>query len=154
LDKTSSFLHHSHSKTITGTTSISSGSSTNVTLASAQNGVGYDLYKNGTKVNGTSQTGVGNDLTWLVSEAGTYSVKTNSTGGYCDGVAMSGSAEITVNALPTPTFTSALQHHSYNECTYSTQSSKQLYWNISGVLDTDYILFSGTSSDNHNTAMG
>lgn len=139
------------SKTVSGTTSICSGSSANVTLTSAQAGVGYDLYKNGTKVNGTSQTGDGNDLTWSVSEAGTYTVKTNSTGGYCDGVAMSGSAVITVNALPTPTFTSAPSTSArYTNVTYSTQSGQSNYiWNISGDLDTDYSIVSGgTSSDN------
>jgi hypothetical protein len=91
------------SKTVSGNATICSGSSTNVTLTAAQNNVSYDLYKDGSKVASTSQTGNGTDnLTWSVSTAGTYTVKSNSsTGGFCDAVLMSGSAVITVTQPPT-----------------------------------------------------
>lgn len=100
------------SKTVSGSATICSGSSTNVTLTSSQSGVGYDLYKDGSKVASTSQTGNGSDLTWSVNAAGTYTVKTNNTGGYCDGTAMSGSAVITVNA------TTAISSQSTAAATY------------------------------------
>lgn len=85
-------------KTVSGTAAICSGSSTNVILTAAQNTVSYDLYKDGSKVASTSQTGNGTDnLTWSVNTAGTYTVKTNTTGGFCDAVLMNGSAVITMN---------------------------------------------------------
>jgi len=139
------------SKTVSGTASICSGNSTNITLASSQSGVGYDLYKDGSIVASSSKTGDGNDLTWSVSTAGTYTIKTNSTGGYCDGTAMSGSAVVTVNALPTPTFTSAPTTSArYTNVSYTTQASQSSYvWTISGVQNTDYSIVSGgTSNDN------
>lgn len=82
------------SKTVSGTAAICSGSSTNVTLAASQSGVTYDLFKDGTS-QASTQAGTGSDLTWSVSAAGTYTVKSTTAGGYC-ATAMSGSAVITI----------------------------------------------------------
>ncbi len=82
-------------KTVTGTAAICPGSSTNITLASSQSGVTYDLYKNGVAQNDT-KIGDGNDLIWSVSAIGTYTVKTTAAGGYSVTL-MSGNAVITVN---------------------------------------------------------
>lgn len=86
---------------VTGTTTICSGNNTNVTLASSQSGVTYQLFA-GASPSGSLVAGTGSDLNWSVSPTSTttYTVRTTSADGYCE-TTMSGSAVITVNQAPT-----------------------------------------------------
>jgi hypothetical protein len=100
------------SKTLSGTTSICSGDNTNVTLASSQSGVTYQLYA-GETASGDLVEGDGNDIVWSVSPAATttYTVKSTTAGGYCE-AAMDGSAVITVKSAP------AITGSSLSDATY------------------------------------
>ena len=67
--------------------------------------------------------------------------------------ALSGSATVTVNTLPTPTFTTLAQAQTCADehITYTTQSGFSNYvWTVSGTLNTDYIIRGqGTVADNY-----
>jgi len=88
-------------RTVSGTTTICSGSSTNITLGSSQSGVTYQLFA-GASPSGNPVPGSGSDLVWAVSPASTttYTVRTTTAGGFCE-TTMSGSAVVTVNQPPT-----------------------------------------------------
>lgn len=83
------------SYSISGTATICSGLTTDITLSGSQSGVTYQLLKNGIAEGGTT-AGIGSALTWTVSSAGTYTVTTTNAGGYCTTV-MSNNAVVTVN---------------------------------------------------------
>jgi hypothetical protein len=89
-------------QTVSGTTAICPGSSANITMT-GQSGVTYDLYVGGV-AQGVQQTGTGGTLTWTVSPTTTktYTVSSIAAGGYC-ATAMSASAVVTVNPVPTIT---------------------------------------------------
>lgn len=80
--------------TLSGTTSICSGDDATLTLSGSDYGVTYKLYKGGVDQS-DDQTGDGNELTWTVSAAGTYTVKSVADVTYAEAT-MSGSAVITV----------------------------------------------------------
>lgn len=85
-------------QTVSGTATICTGSSTNVTVASSQSGYTYVLYKDGSATT-TTQTG-GSALNFSVSESGAYTVHAYYTSGadaYCK-ADMSGTATVTVDA--------------------------------------------------------
>ncbi len=94
------------SKIVTGDQNIFAYQSSDVTLASAQCGVSYELYANGTLVSGSAQTGTGADLTWTVAPSATttYTVKSTTANGYCE-AAMSDDAVKTVIACTDETRT-------------------------------------------------
>lgn len=81
--------------TVSGTTSICSGSNTNITLSGSETGASYQLKKGGV-AEGDAKAGTGSSLTWSVSAAGTYTVSAVQTA-KCTARDMSGSAVITVN---------------------------------------------------------
>ena len=86
-------------QTVSGTATICSGSSTNVTVASSQSGYTYVLYKDGSAT-ATTQPGSGSALNFSVSESGAYTVHAYYTSGsdaYCK-ADMTGSATVTVDA--------------------------------------------------------
>ena len=86
-------------QTVSGTATICTGSSTNVTVASSQSGYTYKLYKGGSAT-ATTKTGTGSALNFPVSEAGTYTVHAYYTSGsdaYCS-ADMSGTATVSVDA--------------------------------------------------------
>ena len=98
--------------------------------------------------------------TWSISSGGSYaSIDSNgivtglNPGSATVAYTLSGntvSATITVNALPTPTFTNQQIYIWIGEqVRYTTESGKSGYvWTFSGTLDTDYTIISGgTSSD-------
>ncbi|MFC6264132.1 T9SS sorting signal type C domain-containing protein [Flavobacterium panici] len=65
-----------------------------------------------------------------------------------------GSAAITINPIPTPTFTTqpAASVCVNTDVTYTTQTGQSNYvWNVPGVLNTDYIITSGDLSASSNT---
>ena len=69
-------------QTVSGTATICSGSSTNVTVSSSQSNYTYKLYKDGSAT-ATTQTGsTGSALNFPVSDAGTYTVHAYYTSGY------------------------------------------------------------------------
>ena len=85
-------------QTVSGTATICTGSSTNVTVASSQSGYTYVLYKDGSATT-TTQTG-GSALNFSVSDAGAYTVHAYYTSGsdaYCS-ADMSGTATVSVDA--------------------------------------------------------
>ncbi|MDR6762802.1 hypothetical protein J2Y38_003020 [Flavobacterium sp. 2755] len=64
------------------------------------------------------------------------------------------SATITINPIPTPTFTTqpAASVCVNTDVTYTTQTGQSNYvWNVPGVLNTDYIITSGDLSASSNT---
>ena len=82
-----------------GSGNIVSGNSTSITLSGSETGVNYQLYKDGTAV-GSTTAGTGNSISWSVSDAGTYTVKSTNDG---SGTTMNGSAVVTVSqASATP----------------------------------------------------
>ena len=89
------------------------------------------------------------------SSAGTiyYRVVVSNGGSGC-GTATSASALVTVNALPTVTFTAqpgASACVGY-DVTYTTESGKSSYvWSVPGVLNTNYTITSGGISGTNNT---
>ncbi len=92
--------------TVIGTTAVcSSNTAATVTLSNSQNGVMYQLYE-GASTSGSTVSGTGSALTFNVtpSSTTTYSVQTVNAGGYCPAT-MTGSAIVTVNAIPTITTT-------------------------------------------------
>lgn len=86
-------------QTVSGTTTICTGSSTNVTVASSQSNYTYKLYKDGSATS-TTQAGTNSELNFSVSEAGAYTVHAYYTSGadaYCT-ADMSGTATVSVDA--------------------------------------------------------
>ena len=82
-----------------GSGNIVSGNSTSITLSGSETGINYQLYKDGTAV-GSTTAGTGSSLSWSVSDAGTYTVKSTNDG---SGTTMNGSAVVTVSqASATP----------------------------------------------------
>jgi len=83
--------------TVSGTTTICSGTSTSITLSSSANGVNYQLY-NGAATVGSAVPGTGSTIIFLnISAAGTYTII--GTAGSCT-TNMTGNAVITVNPTP------------------------------------------------------
>lgn len=83
---------------VSGTATICSGSSTDITLANSQTGYTYELYKDGESTGSTVTGTTGSSKTFSVNAAGTYTVKayhTSST--YCNND-MTGSATVSVDA--------------------------------------------------------
>ena len=91
--------------TVSGTTSICSGSNTNITLNGSETGASYQLKKGGV-AEGDAKAGTGSSLTWSVSAAGTYTVSAVQTAKYT-ARDMSGSAVITVNTPVTISWNNA-----------------------------------------------
>lgn len=79
--------------TVSGSAAICQGSTTEISFSGSQSDATYQLYKNGTAF-GTTTQGTGSALIWIVSEAGTYIVKTTTANNYCE-TAMDGSAIVT-----------------------------------------------------------
>ena len=95
-------------QTVSGTATICTGSSTNVTVASSQSGYTYKLYKGGS-------------LNFPVSEAGTYTVHAYYTSGsdaYCK-ADMTGSATVTVDAT---SVAGTISGHSSSQCLGNTRT--------------------------------
>ncbi len=122
----------------TGTISLS-GSDLNTT---------YNLRLSGTTV--SSQVGTGSALNFTVTQSGTYSIiAANSS---CQNGM--GSAVVTVNPRPTPSFTTAptgtpCQNTSV---TYTTQAGQSSYvWTVPGTANTDYTITAGGISSTDNT---
>ena len=84
--------------------SSASVSGVNLTLSGSDNGVSYQLYKNGTAEGGV-RIGDGNTIVWTNVTDGTYTVRASNTGG-CD-IQMNYSPVIT--AAPAPTATISAQ---------------------------------------------
>lgn len=78
---------------VSGTAAICSGSNTDITLANSQTGASYQLKKNGV-AQGDPEPGTDSELTWSVSEVGTYTVSAVETAKYT-AREMTGSAVIT-----------------------------------------------------------
>lgn len=83
---------------VSGTATICSGNSTNITIANSQTGYTYELYKGGSTT-GTTLTGTtGSSKNFSVSAAGTYTVKAyHTSSNYCNND-MTGNATVTVDA--------------------------------------------------------
>ena len=78
--------------TVSGNASICSGDDTNITLSDSEDGVTYKLYKGGVDQS-DDKVGDGDELTWTVSAAGTYTIKAAESSTYWER-AMSGSATV------------------------------------------------------------
>ena len=78
--------------TVSGNASICSGDDTDITLSDSEDGVTYKLYK-GEVDQSDDKVGDGNELTWTVSAAGTYTVKAEESSTYWER-AMSESATV------------------------------------------------------------
>ena len=135
---------------------VSEGSADNkVKLSNSQTNYTYTLYKDGTTVSNSSQTGsTGTALEWTVSSAGTYTVKAKYTGSDCAETAMNGSYTYT----PCPTLTTGTVSGATTICSgegatvslsgnttgstiqwqKSTTSSTSGFANINGATSTSY----------------
>jgi len=81
----------------------SGGAGSTITLSGSETGVDYQL-NNGTGLVGSPRAGTGSSINFLVKTAATYTIiATNATTG-CTST-MSGSATVTINPLPTATYT-------------------------------------------------
>jgi hypothetical protein len=86
--------------TLSGDATICTESSADIVLNNSEAGVSYQLYNGTTAVDDANKAGTGSALTWSVSEAGVYTVKTVADESYCE-TEMIGSATITVVSPPT-----------------------------------------------------
>jgi RHS repeat-associated protein len=85
--------------TVSGGGTFCSGSSANVSLSGSQSGVNYQLKINGIN-SGSAIAGTGSVLTWASqTTAGSYTVQAINASSACT-TTMSGSATVTVNAMP------------------------------------------------------
>ena len=85
--------------TVTGPSSICSGSTGTISLSGSQTGVKYQL-QNGGVNQGSSIAGTGSALSFSVTTAGTYTVLATNTTTTCS-QGMSGSISLSINPLPT-----------------------------------------------------
>lgn len=120
----------------------------------------------------TGQTGTVQKWQYSVNPFSTWNDITNTTNTYTSGsltettqfravvqngvctAANSAAATVTVNPLPSPTFTAqpAASVCVSTDVTYTTQSGQSDYiWNVPGVLNTDYIITSGGISTASNS---
>ncbi len=128
-DATFTFVAKPTAYAVSGTATICTGNSTNVTLANSQTGYTYKLYKGGSATSTTKTGTTGSALNFSVSEAGTYTVKGYVTGNESCTTDMTGSAVITVNqnmALTSISLSSA------SECIGGTSNITPNGWNLGG----------------------
>ncbi|MCW5920772.1 MAG: Ig-like domain-containing protein [Saprospiraceae bacterium] len=121
------------------------GAGVPVGLSGSETGVDYQLQIGGVDT-GTPVAGDGNAISFgNQTAAGTYTVVATNTTTLCTAT-MTGNAVVTVNPLPTPTFTA---EPGANTClntdvTYTTQSGQSNYvWNVPGTAGVDYNITSG-----------
>jgi len=145
-----------------GTQSFCIGATpTNLTVAASGSGLSYQWFSNTTASNtGGTNLGSGsgaqtNTYTPQNSTANTRYYYCVVTGG-CSSTAVTSnvSGAITVNPLPTPTFTAqpGATACATNDVTYTTQSGQSNYiWTVPGVLNTDYSITSGGIGTGSNT---
>ncbi len=134
------------SYSVNGTTTITSGNSTNITLSGSEYGVTYQLYKNDV-ADGSTVPGTGSGLSWTVSptSTSTYTVKTTTAGGYCE-TTMNGSAVITVTSnVPVIELTSAAGTDSQTP-TVNTAITNITYSIANGTATTASVSWTGTAS--------
>lgn len=130
---------------VSGTASICTGNSTDVTLANSQTGYTYKLYKNSSATS-TTKTGTGSALNFSVSEAGTYTVKGYVTGIETCSTDMTNSASVTSIGATITNVTPA-EAHPYEIVTLT--ASKSATWSITGtpseVANDEYYPVSGNT---------
>ncbi|MBX2893183.1 MAG: hypothetical protein KF734_19890 [Saprospiraceae bacterium] len=121
------------------------GAGVPVGLSGSETGVNYQLQIGGVDT-GTPIAGDGNAISFgNQTAAGTYTVVATNTTTLCTAT-MTGDAVVTVNPLPTPSFTA---EPGANTClntdvTYTTQSGQSNYvWNVPGTAGVDYNITSG-----------
>ncbi|HTB51951.1 MAG TPA: gliding motility-associated C-terminal domain-containing protein [Ferruginibacter sp.] len=122
-----------------------------VGLNNSQNGINYQLQIGGTNT-GAPVAGTGAVISFgNQTAAGTYTVVATNTATACTNP-MTGSAVVSINALPTPTFTAQPGASICNNtsATYTTQAGQTNYiWTIPGTAGTAYTITSGgTATDN------
>ena len=88
--------------TLSGTSPICQGSSTNITLSGSQSGVSYQLLRNGTALN-APLPGTGSSLNFgSYSTAGTYTIQVFGGSGFCNGpFTLSSNFTLSVSTPPT-----------------------------------------------------
>lgn len=131
---------------VSGTASICTGNSTNVTLANSQTGYTYKLYKNSSATS-TTKAGTGSALNFSVSKAGTYTVKGYVTGIETCSTDMTNSASVTSIGATITNITPA-EAHPYEIVTLT--ASKSATWSItapSGVANDEYYPVSGNTGE-------
>jgi hypothetical protein len=134
--------------TVSGTTSIPSGNSTDITLSDSEAGIDYQLYKGGV-AEGSPKAGTDEALVWSVTPdaTSTYTVKTVGTATYCE-TEMDGSAVITVtHNVPVIELTSATGTNTQSP-TVNTAMSAITYSLAGGTATTASVTWTGTSSAN------
>lgn len=125
--KTFTFTAKPTAYAVSGTASICTGNSTDITLAGSQTGYTYKLYKGGSATS-TTKTGTGSTLNFSVSEAGTYTVKGYVTGNESCIADMTDAATITINNAvvnPQPELSNI---HPYEVVTFT--ADKAVTWAI------------------------
>ncbi|MCQ2351405.1 MAG: hypothetical protein MJ003_05455 [Paludibacteraceae bacterium] len=126
-DATFTFVAKPTAYAVSGTASICTGNSTNVTLANSQTGYTYKLYKDGLATS-TTQTGTGSALNFSVGAAGTYTVKGYVTGNESCTTDMTGSATITIKNATVTTEPALDKIHPYEVVTFT--ADKAVTWAI------------------------
>jgi hypothetical protein len=144
--------------TVGGAGAVCSGTGTNITVANSVSGINYQLMKGATSV-GSAVAGTGASINLptgnLTVESTTFSVKaTNATTG-CTAT-LTGTAIVTVNPLPTPTFTTqpGATVSLNTNVTYTTNAANTNYlWTYPGTVNVDYTIISGGASNNNTVTL-
>lgn len=129
------------------------GTGVTVGLANSETWAKYQLYRDGVAV-GTALTGTGSAISFgLQPTAGTYTVVGINVYSSTTTATMSGSAVITINPLPTPSFITSSSSTCLNSSTtYTTQKAQSNYvWTVTGTANTDYSIVSGGTSATDST---
>lgn len=133
--KTFTFTANPTAYAVSGTASICTGNSTNVTLANSQTGYTYKLYKNSSATSTTETGSTGSALNFSVSEAGTYTVKGYVTGNESCIADMNDAATITINNAvvnPQPELSNI---HPYEVVTLTATNKEDVAWTITKTPD-------------------
>src|SRR5450759_546908 len=104
---------------------------------------------------GIAIPGNNSPLTWNNKTNGVYTIVATNTAAFCTNN-MAGSQTITVNPLPTPTFTvqPGATACSATDVIYTTQPGQTNYvWSFTGSLGTDYSITSGGAGTNNTVTL-
>jgi len=137
---------------VSGTAEICLNTNTNITLTNSQTGYTYELLKDGSSLSpAVTQTGTtGTQLVFIVSEAGTYTIKGYVTGTPSCNAMMNGNAVITTKGVTVTQSPATV--HPYEPVTF--EASAAANWTLSPASETAYISTASGNSTVLKAAVG